>query len=523
MKKFYITTAIDYVNGLPHIGHAYEKIATDVIARHYRQRKSNVFFLTGTDEHGSKIEKTAASKNLTPKVFCDEMSDHFKAEWATLGLSYNKFIRTTDEDHKKVVQHIFKTLLDKGDIYKASYTGLYCNGCEGFLTERDLTDEGLCPHHLTKPVEVQEENYFFKLTKYKEKLKQHIISNPDFILPASRVNEVLNQLENTENISVSRSVDSVKWGIPVPEDETQTIYVWIDALSNYLTGVGYLSDDDHFNKFWPADVHMIGKDILKFHSIYWITFLMALDLPLPKTVLAHGWITVDESKMGKSLGNTVSTDYIIKEFQLSNPDPVRYYLSTNASLSRDANYSDTEFKSKVNADLANNLGNLLNRTLSMLIKYNDGNIKQESITSSDNELAVFAEETKKLVLENFDQYQLFEANEAIFKLVDKANLYVNDTAPWSLAKNPETMPQCLQVLYSVLEVCRYVSIFLYPFIPTISQMMWEQLSQAGNVSDQNILDLKWGGLKAGNITDKDIIKPVFLRLDSELAGDKKKN
>ncbi|MDD3014275.1 MAG: methionine--tRNA ligase, partial [Candidatus Gastranaerophilales bacterium] len=519
---FYITTAIDYVNGPPHIGHAYEKIATDVIARHYRQRNLEVFFLTGTDEHGSKIEKTASSKDISPKEFCDLMSDKFKEEWKKLYLSNDRFIRTTDEDHRTVVQHVFKTLLEKGDIYKAAYAGLYCNGCEGFLSERELTEDGLCPDHRTKPQEVQEENYFFRLTKYKEQLKQHILANPNFILPETRVNEVLNQLENTEDISVSRSKESVTWGIPVPGDESQIIYVWIDALSNYLTGVGYLYNNDLFDKFWPANVHMIGKDILKFHSIYWITILMAMELPLPKTILGHGWITVDESKMGKSLGNVVSADYIINEFKLDNPDPVRYYLSTNTSFSRDANYSDEEFKNKVNADLANNLGNLLNRTLSMLVKYNDGIIIPEAITSPDHEIAKLADETKKAVIENFNKYQLFEANETIFKLIDRANAYINEEAPWTLAKNPETQTRCAQVLYNVLEVCRYASILLYPYIPNITQLMWEQLSMEGNVADQKLSALNWSELKSRKITSKDQIKPVFLRLDSELAGIQKK-
>jgi len=522
MKKFYITTAIDYVNGPPHIGHAYEKIATDVIARHYRQRDLEVFFLTGTDEHGSKIEKTAAGKNLSPKEFCDEISDKFKNEWKKLDLSYDRFIRTTDADHKAVVQQVFEKLLEKGDIYKASYTGLYCNGCEGFLTERELTEDGLCPDHRTKPLEVQEENYFFRLSKYKEQLKQHILNNPNFILPETRVNEVLNQLENTEDISISRSRESVSWGIPVPGDESQTIYVWIDALSNYLTGVGYLENETLFNKFWPADVHMIGKDILKFHSIYWITILMAMELQLPGTILGHGWITVDESKMGKSLGNVVSPDYIAEEFKLDTPDPIRYFLSTNAPFSRDANYSDDDFKNKVNADLANNLGNLLNRTLSMLVKYNDGNIIPEAVTSPDNVIAELANETKIAVIENFNKYQLFEANEAIFKLIDRANGYINEETPWALAKNPETQTRCAQVLYNVLEVCRYVSILLHPYIPNITQLMWEQLSMEGNIAEQKLSALVWGGLKPGKITSKEQVKPVFLRLDSELAGEGKK-
>ncbi|MDD3149980.1 MAG: methionine--tRNA ligase [Candidatus Gastranaerophilales bacterium] len=522
MKKFYITTAIDYMNGKPHIGHAYEKIATDIINRHFKQRGLETFFLTGSDEHGIKIEKTAQELGKRPKQLCDENSDSFKEEWAKIGVNYDRYIRTTDEDHKEVVQYIFKTLMDKGDIYKASYTGLYCSGCESFLSQRDLTEDGLCPDHQKKPQEVKEENYFFKLSKYKQAIIDRIKNNPNFILPEYRANEVLNQLENTEDISVSRSINSVTWGIPVPGDDSQIIYVWIDALSNYLTGVGYRHNNELFNKFWPADVHIIGKDILKFHSIYWIGILMAMGIELPECIHAHGWITVEETKMSKSLGNVLPPDFIMQEFDLEIPDAERYFLMSAAPYGKDINYSTDDFKNKVNADLANNLGNLLNRSLSMLVKYFNGEITQDAVTDKNCELASLCDETQKKVLESFDDYKISEAIESVVSLVNATNKYVNDTAPWSLAKEETTLIECAKVLYTVLETMRFVSILLYPVIPNISQNIWSQLSLEGNISEQTWESLKWNGLKAGKIASKETVNPVFLRLDSELAGDKKK-
>ena len=337
MAKFYTTTAIDYVNGAPHIGHAYEKILTDVIYRHYTQRCEDTYFLTGTDEHGIKIQKTSAEKGVSPKEFCDMNAQKFQEAWKALDVDYSQFIRTTDEQHEKVVQKIFKKLVDKGDIYKHSYTGLYCSGCEAFLSEKDLTEDGLCPDHQKKPEVVEEENYFFKLTKYKDAIIKHIKTNPDFIIPSFRANEVLNQLENIEDISVSRVNTNVSWGIPVLDDPSQVIYVWIDALSNYITAIGYDPDgsDEKFEKLWPADVQVIGKDILKFHSIYWLAILMALDLPLPKHILAHGWITIDQTKMSKSLGNVISPTSVLEAFNLEIPDPFRYYMASAAPCGKD--------------------------------------------------------------------------------------------------------------------------------------------------------------------------------------------
>lgn len=518
MKRFYLTTAIDYVNGKAHIGHAYEKILTDVIARHYKKCSDKLFFLTGTDEHGIKIQKTAAERGITPKELCDENANSFKETWKELGINYNKFIRTTDDYHEKAVQLIFKKLLEKGDIYKNSYTGLYCQGCECFLSEKDLTEDGLCPDHLKKPEEVSEENYFFKLTKYKDAIIKHIKENPDFIVPSFRAGEVLNQLEDIQDISVSRSISNVTWGIPVLEDPEQVIYVWIDALSNYITGLGYNPEgsSEDFNEYWPANLHVIGKDILKFHSIYWLAILMALDLPLPKQILAHGWITIDETKMSKSLGNVIAPIDILKNFELENADALRYYMATAAPLGKDGNYSDVDFKEKVNAHLANSMGNLLNRTLSMLVKYFEGEIKPEF--KPDENILNIAKNTIDRVKYHFDRYETQEAGQAIMTLVDATNKFVTDNAPWTLAKE-EKMIECGSVLRTVLDVMCIVAYLIEPFCPNISKGMAEQLSYDLN---KKYDELSLDNIKDGKLIEKEQIKPVFLRIDSEFADKTKK-
>ena len=517
MAKFYTTTAIDYVNGAPHIGHAYEKILTDVIFRHFTQRCEDIYMLTGTDEHGIKIQKTSAEKGVSPKEFCDMNAQKFKDSWKALDINYSQFIRTTDEQHEKVVQKIFKKLVDKGDIYKHSYTGLYCSGCEAFLSEKDLTEDGLCPDHQKKPEVVEEENYFFRLTKYKDAIIKYIKTNPDFIIPAFRANEVLNQLENIEDISVSRVNTNVSWGIPVLDDPSQVIYVWIDALSNYITAIGYDPDgsDEKFERLWPADVQVIGKDILKFHSIYWLAILMALDLPLPKHILAHGWITIDQTKMSKSLGNVISPTSILEAFNLDIPDPFRYYMASAAPCGKDGNYSDEDFKEKVNAHLANSMGNLLNRTLSMLVKYFEGDIKPEFL--GKNELAERALETVKTVKHHFDYFEVQEAAQKIIELVDVTNKYVTDNAPWTLAKEGN-MEKCGVVLTNVLQVMTVIASLIYPYCPNIAKAMAEQLSYDLSVK---LDDITCDSLKAGHLIDKENIKPVFLRMDSELADKKK--
>lgn len=525
MEKFYLTTAIDYVNGAPHIGHAYEKIVCDVIVRHFSQRCDDVYFLTGTDEHGIKIQKTAAEKGIAPQQMCDENVAKFQEAWKLLDVNYNQFIRTTDENHRKVVQKIFKKLVEKGDIYKHSYTGLYCSGCETFLNEKDLTEDGCCPIHMKKPEEVSEENYFFRLTKYKDAIAKHIKENPDFIVPAFRATEVLNQLENIEDISVSRAKTNVTWGIDVLDDPEQVIYVWIDALSNYITAIGYDTENpsEKFKKYWPVAHHVIGKDILKFHSIYWTAILMALGVELPKQLFVHGFININQAKMSKSTGNVISPVDILKNWELENPDAFRYYLATAAASGKDGNYSDEDFKEKVNADLANNMGNLLNRTLSMLVKYFDGEIPQRhpegvNVVSGSQELLDTGLNTIQNVKKYFDNYEIQEAANEIISLVNLTNKYVADNAPWTLAKE-EKMTECGQVLTNVLEIMCVVTALIYPFCPTISTEMARQLKFDLKIK---LDDLTLDNLKVGKLIAKEDIKPVFLRLDSEFATDKKK-
>lgn len=518
MEKFYLTTAIDYVNGAPHIGHAYEKIVCDVIVRHFTQRCDDVYFLTGTDEHGIKIQKTAAEKGITPQQLCDENSSKFQDAWKALDVNYNQNIRTTDESHKKIVQQIFKKLVEKGDIYKHSYTGLYCSGCEIFLNEKDLTEEGFCPIHMKKPEEVSEENYFFRLSKYKDAIVKHIKENPDFIVPAFKATEVLNQLETIEDISVSRAKANVSWGIPVLDDDSQVIYVWIDALSNYITALGYNTENpsEKFKKYWPVVHHVIGKDILKFHSIYWGGILMALGLPLPKQLFVHGFININKEKMSKSTGNVISPVDILKAWDLQAPDAFRYYLATAATVGKDGNYSDEDFKEKVNADLANNMGNLLNRTLSMLVKYFDGEIKPEFKGKNPIDSLKTLESVKK----HFDNFEVQEAGQEIISLVNLTNKYVADNAPWTLAKE-EKWTECGQVLVNVLEVMCVISALIYPYCPNIAKEMARQLNFDLGIK---LDDLKSDNIKIGKLISQEEIKPVFLRLDSEFAvkGEKDK-
>lgn len=512
MNKFYLTTAIDYVNGAPHIGHAYEKILTDVIARHFRQRCDDVYFLTGVDEHGIKIQKTASAQEIEPQELCDINTEKFKETWKLLEISYDKLIRTTDEEHKKIVKQIFKKLVENNDVYKHSYEGLYCSGCECFLNSKDLDEDGNCPDHKKKPELVSEENYFFRLTKYKDAIIKHIKENPDFIQPAFRASEVLNVLENIEDISVSRSKKNVTWGIEVDGDDEQVIYVWIDALSNYITALGY-PEGENFKKYWAADVQVIGKDILKFHAIYWIALLMALKIDLPKTILAHGWITIDKDKMSKSLGNVISPQNILEAYNLTQADAFRYYMATAAPLGKDGNYSDEDFKEKVNANLANNIGNLLNRTLNMLIKYFDGEIKPEFKVNED--LKREAQKTVEKVKSAFDCYDAALASNAITELADLTNKYVNDTAPWTLAKEGK-MNECGSVLLSVLEVMNYIAVLIQPFCPNIARAIASQLKTDSSVKLDEIKPLK-----GGKLILKEEIQPVFLRIDSEFAQNKK--
>ncbi len=516
-NTYYITTAIDYVNAAPHLGHAYEKIATDVMARFQKLVGKDVFFLTGTDEHGTKVEKTAANRGVTPQQHTDELVEEFKKAWAYLNLNYDRFIRTTDADHYAVVEQLWRKMAAKGDIEKRAYQGLYCAGCEKFVTERDLNEAGECPNHQRKPEIVQEENYFFKLSKYKAALQAHMQSNPNFVLPEFRSTEVLQMLEDLEDISVSRHKNSVSWGIPVPDDADQVIYVWIDALSNYITGIGYGKDEALFNQFWPADVHMIGKDILRFHAIYWPAMLMSAEIPLPRQIFAHGFININDAKISKSVGNVVSPFTLKERFELPNPDPIRYYLMTVATFGQDGSFTEEDFKLKVNADLANNLGNLLNRTLNMTNKYFEGQVPQ----SQHAKPGILHADGVTEVHQAYAAFEFQKAADLILQLVDWANKQINDQEPWTLFKEGK-LTELADLMYTVLETLRQVAILLSPITPTLSDEMWSQLGYQAKLSD---LCPRWDDITHAHIPVGQRINlqgPILPRLDSELAGATKK-
>lgn len=523
--RYAITTAIDYVNAAPHIGHAYEKIATDVMARFHRLWGVPTWFVTGTDEHGAKVAETAERKGVTPTVHCNELSGEFKKAWAALGIQYDRFVRTTDEDHKRVVYDLWEKLLAKGDIYKDSYTGHYCLGCESFLSERDLNAEGACQIHNTVPRAVEEENYFFKLSAYKESLRD-LIEKGDYVKPEIRIPELLNILEHLQDISVSRPTSSVAWGIPVPNDPSQTIYVWIDALSNYLTGTGYLSDDALYKKFWPVNCHMIGKDILRFHALYWTAMLMSAELPLPKMVYAHGFININDSKISKTTGNVVAPEDILAKYDLPNPDPLRYYLMTVSPFGQDGNFTELDFKNRINADLANNLGNLLNRTLNMTKKYCGGVVPNETkqatvaiIKTADQVEARFepmSEGELKAIQKAYQSMAFQQAAELIIHLVDRGNKLVHQAEPWTLHKEGRQQ-DVDKVLYTVLDLLRQAAILLSPFTPNLCAEMLNQLGYPEGALDQmRWADVTGSAIPAGQALN--LTGPLLPRMDDELVG-----
>lgn len=512
-KKYYITTAIDYGNAPPHIGHAYEKIAADALARYHRLRGEDVFFLTGLDEHGNKIEKAADAAGVTPQAYVDDIAVKAQEVWEALNVSYDGFIRTSDPEHRAAVQRIFKRLVDKGDIFKAKYEGWYCKGCEEFKNERDLPEDKICPQH-QQPVEwSSEENYVFKLSTYRDKLRAHIEQNAAFLQPEARRNELLNLLETFPNISVSRQ--NVRWGIPVPGDESQVIYVWIDALSNYLTGIGYDTDMERFNRWWPADLHLVGKDITKFHAIIWPALLMALDLPLPRQIFGHGWVNMAGLKMSKTIGNVIEPKALAEEY---GADAIRYYLLREVSFGRDGDFTYEAFENRVNADLANNLGNALNRTLTILEKNFEGKVSPR-FPEIEGDLPRIAEQTLATVIAKMDDMAIEEAIAAVWGLLDAVNKYIDATAPWALAKNGET-EKLGGVLYAVLEALRIAATLASPYIPTLASKIWEQLGIEAPLSAQRWSDLAWGGLAEGTVTNK--LGPIYPRIGAELAGAKKK-
>ena len=507
--KFYITTAIAYTSRKPHIGNSYEIVMTDAIARYKRLQGYDVFFQTGTDEHGQKIEEIAAAEGITPKQHVDRVAGEIREICDLLNTTYDKFIRTTDPGHERVIQKIFKKLYDQGDIYKGHYEGMYCTPCESFWTESQLID-GKCPDCGREVKPAREEAYFLKLSKYQKQLEEYIETNENFIYPESRKKEMLNNFikPGLQDLCVSRT--SFKWGIPVDFDPKHVVYVWLDALANYITGIGYDPDgsSEQYKKYWPADVHIIGKDIVRFHTIYWPIMLMALGEPLPKQVFGHPWLLFGTDKMSKSRGNVIYADDLVDLFGV---DAVRYYLLAEMPYASDGSITYENMIERYNADLANTLGNLVNRTIAMTNKYFDGVVQPGDVTEElDGELKALAVETVGKVDKLLSEYRVSDTLDAIFTLAKRYNKYIDETAPWALAKDESKKARLGTVLYNLLESIRFVAVLLSPFLPETSEKILAQINT--DIKDYDSLSA-FGALKAGTVVGK--AEPLFARIDAK--------
>ncbi|HJR44420.1 MAG TPA: methionine--tRNA ligase [Actinomycetota bacterium] len=509
---FYLTTPIYYVNDVPHLGHAYTTVASDVICRFRRMQGRKVHFLTGTDEHGEKILRTAQAKGLSPKEWTDQIVPRWTEVWKALDISNDDFIRTTEARHEGPVQKFVQALYDRGDIYLGTYKGLYCVGCEAFKVEDELVD-GKCPLHGTEPDVIEEDNYFFRLSNYADRLIE-LYEGGEFVLPESRSNEVLGKVrQGLEDLSISRV--SFDWGIPVPWDEKHVIYVWVDALQNYITAVGYGQDETRFSEVWPADIHMIGKDILWFHSVIWPAMLMALDMPLPKTVFAHGYLQVGGEKMSKSKLTGISPHDLIETF---GSDGYRYYFVREISFGQDGNFSWESMVDRYNSDLANDFGNLASRVLSMVDRYLDGTLpeppQEAELTDAEQQL-IGAHEKALSHMENaMDQIKPHQACKAAWSFVRKANAYVEEVTPWALAKDPAQKRRLEIVLYMLADSLRQLALITSPFVPRAAQELWRRLGLQGDVERRSFpTDGGWGRLSAGSRVETG--QPLFPRLETE--------
>ncbi len=510
MRTFYITTPIYYVNAEPHIGHAYTTIAADVLTRYHHLKGDDVFFLTGVDEHGANIQKIAAERGIPEQAYCDQMAPVFTVLWNKLNISHDIFLRTTSDLHKRGVAKFLNALYESGDVYKGKYEGYYCRPCESFYTEKELGENNNCPVHKLPAEWVEEENYFFALSKYQERLIEHFRANPDFLRPESRRNEILSVVESgLKDVSISRA--SVSWGIPLPFDTTHNIYVWIEALCNYITALDYHEDGEKFRKYWPADIHIMAKEITRFHAIIWPAMLMSVNLPLPKRIFAHGFLTKDGEKISKTRGNVIDMDALIDEFGL---DAFRYFFLREFSFGNDGDYRHDRFVMRYNADLANDLGNLLNRTLGLVSK-NFGVIPEPTTPGEfDDEVKQMARETVEKVDTLMNQVAFDGALETIWEFVRRLNRYIQQTQAWTLAKSEETKGRMGTILYNAMEALRIVGVLISPFMPDTAVRIRQQLGLDEGFNDQGLATIaQWGGLPSGKRVGQP--QPLFPRTDTK--------